>query len=361
MAWQIRSLDDASAAIRGAFRRFLPGTDTALKNNFVTVVVKVLAGLSHEFELRMGWLSRQMFLETATEERWIRQHCASVGVYQRAASSATGQVAGEGAPSTTYPSGIRFVSGSDTYVSTASAMSDSGGALMFTVISETKGAKANRDSGGLLSLADPGLYPDLLPNFEVGTAGLGGGADSEDLEALRQRGLERKRNPPGGGTLTDYERIVTEVSGVAKAWAFRVANAPGMVVVHFLFNGRTNLIPEAGDVAVVQAAIDAKRLIRVDDSVAVAPIPHVVNFTITGLGDDTSEIRAAIAAALLDVHLTRCRPSVTDDLFTVSRSWYSEAISGVTGEQRHQLTAPAADITIPAGRFPVVGSITYVA
>lgn len=361
MAWQIRSLDDASAAIRGAFRRWLPGTDTALKNNFVTVVVKVLAGLSHEFELRMGYLARQLFLETATEERWIRQHCASVGVYQKAASSATGQIEGEGAPSTTYPSGIRFVSGSDTYVSTAPATSGAGGNLTFNVASETKGASANRAAGGLLSLADPGLYPDLAASFEVDSAGLGGGAGSEGLEDLRQRGLERKRNPPGGGTLNDYERIVTEVSGVAKSWAFRVADAPGMVVVLFLFNGRTNLIPEAGDVAVVQAAIDARRLIRVDDSVAVAPVPHVVNFTITGLADDTAEIRAAITASLLNVHLTRCRPSVVGDLFTVSRSWYSEAISAVIGEDRHELTAPSGDITVPAGQFPVLGSVTYAA
>lgn len=361
MAWSIRSIDEASAAIRGAFRRFLPGTDTALKNNFVTIAAKVLAGIAHEFELRMAWLVRQMFLETASEERWIRQHCASVGIYQRPASQATGQIVGEGSPSTTYPSGIRFVSGSDTYVSTAPSTSSSGGALTLTVVSESKGSRANRDGGGLLSLADPGLYPDLSASFEVASAGLGGGADSEALEDLRQRGLERKRNPPGGGSLTDYERIATAVPGVAKAWAFRVASAPGMVVVHFLFSDRTNLIPEAGDVAVVQAAIDAKRLIRVDDSVAVAPTPHVVNFTITGLDDDTTDIRAAISAALRNVHLTLCRPSVTGDLFTVSRSWYSEAISGVTGEERHQLTLPSADITIPAGHFPVVGSVTYVA
>lgn len=359
MAWQIRSLDDASAAIRGAFRRFLPGTDTALKNNFVTVVVKVLAGLSHEFELRMGWLAKQMFLETATEERFIRQHCASVNVYQKPASPAEGQVTGEGAPGITYPSGIRMLSGIDSYVSTEAATASGAGVLTLTVRSETKGASANRAAAGLLGLADPGLYPALSPTFEVGVDGLGGGADVEDLEALRQRGLQRKRNPPGGGTLSDYERIVSEVPGVAKAFAFRVANAPGSVVVHFLFNGRANLIPESGDVAVVQAAIDARRLIRVDDSVAVAPTPHVVNYTITGLDEDTAEIRAAIQAALVNVHLTLCRPSVTGDVFTVSRSWYSEAISGVTGENRHVLTLPSADITVPAGHFPVVGTITY--
>lgn len=359
MAWSIRSLSEASSAIRGAFRQHLPGTDTSLKNNFVTVVVKVLAGIAHEFELRMGWLSRQIFLVTATDERWIRLHCASVGIYQKPASVAAGTVEGTGAPSTTYPSGIRLVSGEATYVTTDAATSAGDGSISFPVVSEGKGSAMNRDAGGQLSLADPGLYPDLSTVFEVSSVGLGGGADIEDLDALKVRGLERKRNPPGGGTLSDYERIAIGVPGVIKAWAFRVTNAPGMVVVHFLFSGRTNSIPEASDVLVVQAAIDAKRLIRVDDSVAVAPIAYTIDVEIDGLDQDTAEIRAAIEDAVAAVYLSRCRPSVVGNLFTVSRSWYSEAISTVTGEERHTLVLPSSDITVPAGKFPVNGSFTY--
>ena len=79
MAWQIRPLTDASARIRGAFRQYMPGTDSALGNNFVTVLGKVLAGLSHEFELRMAYLSRQMFLSSATG-RFLQLHAGDVGI-----------------------------------------------------------------------------------------------------------------------------------------------------------------------------------------------------------------------------------------------------------------------------------------
>jgi len=361
MAWPIRSAADISARLRGAFRRYLPGTDTALKNNLVTVIVKVVALIAHEFELRMAALSKQFFLTTATDLRWIRLHASEIGIYQKPASAATGVITGSAGALTTYPAGIHFVSGSTVYVSTAATTSGADGALALPVVSEEKGISGNRDSGGLLSLADPALYPDLGTEWVVDEAGLGGGADVEDKESLRSRALARKRNPPGGGTLTDYERIATDVSGVIKAWAFRPQNAPGMLVLYFLFAGRTHSIPENSDVAVVQAAIDVKRLIRVDDSVAVAPIARAIDVTISGLDDDTPEIRAAIASGVAAMYIARCRPGLPGNSFILPRGWISEVISGVSGEDRHTLVEPAADITLTSGQFPVNGIFTYVA
>jgi uncharacterized phage protein gp47/JayE len=359
MAWQIRSLSEISARVRGAFRQYIPGTDTSLKNNFVTVTAKVLAGLVEELELRMARLARQMFLSTADDIRWVKLHCGDVGVYQKPASAASGLVSGTGAALTTYPAGIRFTSGSMTYTSTAPATSEADGAITVAIACDINGAAGNRDAEGIVLLADPLLYPTLLSDWEVGPDGLGGGADIESLESLRARGLARKRNPPGGGTLTDYERIATDVPGVIKAWAFRVPDAPGAVRVFFLFEGREDGIPEASDVAVVQSAVDAKRLIRVDDSVAVAPVALPVDVEIDGLSSDTPEIRAGIEAAIAAMYVARCRPGIASDTFTVSRSWIGEAISGVTGEDRHTLVEPAADIVLTGGQFPVNGTFTY--
>src|SRR5690606_7835088 len=147
------------------------------------------------------------------------------------------------------------------------------------------------------------------------------GADRESDESFRARILFRKRNPPGGGKLTDYENIARSVPGVLKAWAFRAPLAPGFLVVHFLFEGREDFIPQSGDVAVVQAAIDAQRLIRVDDSVAVAPVARPIDVEIDGLSFDTPETRAAVETAIRAMFLERCRPGIAGDTFTVSRSW----------------------------------------
>ncbi|NEJ46614.1 baseplate J/gp47 family protein [Rhizobium leguminosarum] len=358
MAWAIRSLPEASARVRGAFRQYLPGTDTALWNNFVTVTAKVVAALAHEFELRMAYLTRQLFISTATGQ-WLVQHCGDIGVYRKQAAAASGSITGTGAPLAVYPSGVRFVSGSVTYLSTAPATADGAGALTMAVTSEARGASSNRDEGGILALADPVLYPDLGGEWEVAAGGLGGGADIESDDSLRARGLQRKRNPPGGGTLTDYERIALDVPGVLAAWAFRGSNSIGSVFVYFLFAGREDFIPEPSDVAVVQAAIDAQRLIRVDDSVAVAPIAHPVDITIDGLSADTPEIRAGIETAISAMFLARCRPGIAGNTFTLSRSWISEAISTVSGEDRHELVEPAADLVLSGGEFPTLGTVTY--
>ena len=359
MAWQIRSLDDASAAIRGAFRRFLPGTDTALKNNFVTVVVKVLAGLSHEFELRMGYLARQIFA-TTSDLPYLRLQGAEVGIFQKAASAASGSIEGEGEPNRIYPGGIRFVSGNNTYVSTAPAQASTLGVVTFLVRSEDKGAMTNRDAGGLLSLSDPGLQPTLSPSFAVGANGIGGGADIEAVEDFRARVLFRKANPPGAGKLSDYERIVREVPGVLKAWAYRDSLTPSFLVVFFLFASRPNRIPTEGDKMVVQAALDAQRLIRANDSVVEPPTPMPLDPVIANLTNDTEEVRAAIRAAIDAVLYERARPGVPGDVFVLSRSWIAEAISQVVGEDRHKLNWPAADLPYSNGQYPVVGTVSFI-
>jgi uncharacterized phage protein gp47/JayE len=358
MPWTVRSLAEISGRVRGAFREWLPGTDTGIANNFVTVATKVLAALGHEYELRQAWLSGQMFLRTATGA-WLEQHCADIGIYRRPAAAASGVITGTGAASTTYAAGIRFSAGNTLYKSTLAATSDGSGNLAIPVKAESKGAATNRDADAVLALADPALWSGLGSAWAVDADGLGGGADKETDDSLRARGLQRKQNPPRGGALSDYERIARSVPGVLKAWAFRRPDAPGFVAVLFLFEGRDDLIPIEADVEAVQAAIDAERLIRVDDSVAVAPVARPVDIAINGLANDSDAVRAAIEAAVRAMFLARCRPGITGDVFVLSKSWIAEAISGAAGEDRHVLALPAADIVLDNGQFPTLGTVTY--
>jgi uncharacterized phage protein gp47/JayE len=358
MSWQVRSLDEISARVRGAFREWLPGTDTGLANNFVTVTTKVLAALGHEYELRQVYLTRQLFIRSATGV-WLAMHCADIGIYRKQAAASSGSIIGTGVANATYAAGIRFTSGNTLFVSTAPATADGSGNISVAVRAEIKGALTNRDAAASLSLADPALWPGLNTSWLVDTDGLGGGADKESDDSLRARGLQRKQNPPKGGALTDYERITRAVPGVLKAWAFRRPDAPGFIAVLFLFDGRMDFIPLTSDVEAVQAAIDAERLIRVDDSVAVAPIARPVDITVNGLQTDSATVRAAIETAIRAMFLARCRPGITGDTFTVSKSWISEAISGASGEDRHVLALPATDLTLTGGQFPTLGVMIY--
>jgi uncharacterized phage protein gp47/JayE len=358
MAWHTRSLADISQTVRGAFRQYLPGSDAGLKNSFVTICGKVLSLLVFELELRVAAILPQLFMASATG-RFLERHCADFGITRKPAAAATGSVTGTAAASETVAAGVRFIVWNVPYVSTAAATANGAGAITLPVQAEISGVVTNRLPGDVLALADPVLHPTLGATWTVTSSGLGGGADLETDAGLRARGLQRKRNPPQGGALSDYERIVLAVPGVLKAWAFRVPNSPGAVVVHFLFEGRTNSIPESGDVTAVQAAIDAARLIRVDAGEATAPVAQAVNVTINGLSNDTAEIRALIEANLRAMFTARCRPGITGNTFTLSRSWIAETISQTVGEDRHVLAAPSADITLTGGAFPVLGTMTY--
>lgn len=359
MPFNPRSLTTISQAVRGSFRQYLPGTDAAIRQNVNYVLGKVIALLAREYELRLEWLHKQLFLSTATDLEHIRIHTADYQIYQKAAAAASGEITGTGAASTTYPAGVRWYSGGTTFVSTVPFTADALGAWTATVRAEQAGGATNRDVGAVMTLADASLYPTLSSQALVGTAGLGGGADIEDMESLRRRGLARKAQPPQGGALPDYEQFAMAVPGVLKAWAWQFTDGIGSIVVYFLFEGRTNNIPQPADVAAVQAAINARRLIRVDDAIAIAPIAAPVAITIIGLTFDTPDVRAAIASNLATMFRERTRPGITSDPFVLPVAWISEAISTATGEDRHTLSLPATDLTFSNGQIPVMGTLTY--
>ncbi|WAC26439.1 baseplate J/gp47 family protein [Ancylobacter sp. SL191] len=359
MAWfEARGLDELGARARGYFREYLTGADAWIQQNFAAVTAKVLALLGRAFELRLVYISRQIFTRTATDLAILRIHGADVRVYLKAAAAASGVITGTGQAGATYPAGVRYLSAGQTYVTMAAFTAAGDGSFSATVQAEATGSVTNRDGGANLTLADPALYPTLSDTAAVSSDGLGGGADVEDIEDFRGRILARKGRPPQGGALPDYEAMALEVPGVLKAWAYAFTGGVGSIVVFFLFRGRPNLIPTEADVAVVQAYIDARRLIRVDGDVVAAPTAEPVDITITDLAVDTDDVRAAIATNLAALFFERARPGVVAEPFTLYRSWLSEAISTATGEDSHTLSVPASDLVFTAS-YPVLGTINY--
>lgn len=357
MSFVLRTLDQISQAIRGDLRRELPGTDATVWPNTLSVFSKVVAMAHHLVELRAKWIYEQIFASTA-DTRHLERHAYEYGLARRAPGRASGTILATGAADTIYPAGIAFLSGSTRYVVSSDARSDEAGDVEFLVAADATGLATNRAAGETLMLIDPALHPSLDALALVGEDGLGGGADAESDDSLRARVLDRKRRPPQGGAESDYEQFAMAVPGVAKAWAHRFAGGPGTIGVWFLFEGRTNLIPTEADVAVVQEAIDGRRLIRAELIVS-APIPYPVDITIAGLADDSVATRAAIEASLAAMFRERARPGVAVDTALFSRSWISEAISQAVGEDHHHLIAPTGDFYFNDGRMPVVGEVEY--
>lgn len=357
MAWTILSPSEISARLRGSLRRYLPGTDALIWPNNLTPIVKVFALALHDMHLRGSWLYRQIFASTANVQH-LDRHATELGLVRRSVSRAEGIVTANGLPNTIYPAGIRYLSGNRLFRTISDVRSDMAGLVTMTVISEGFGTAMNIEAGAQLSRADPALFAGLAQVATVGPKGIGGGADTEADELLRARILDRKRRPPQGGAISDYEQFARAVPGVTQAWAWSWVHGPGTVGVWFLFDGRPDGIPTEGDVAVVQEALDSRRLIRAN-AVAAAPIPKPLDVTIAGLGDDTTTTREAIEQSLRAMLVERARPGVSFSAFVLSQSWIGEAISAAIGEDRHRLILPADDLTYYNGEMPVLGVVSY--
>lgn len=358
MAWTVLSPTEISTRLRGALRRYLPGTDALVSPNNLTAIVKTVAVGLHDMHLRAAWLYEQIFATTASVQH-LERHGAEYGIYRRPKARAEGYVTLSGYADTIYPAGIGFVYSGRLYRSASDARSDLVGLVTLLVLSDDYGSVTNIAAGETMQRADPTQFPNLDLDATVAAGGIGGGADTETDASLRARILDRKRRPPQGGAYSDYERFAREVPGVSQAWALPFADAPGTVGVWFLFDGRLNGIPEAGDIAIVQEALEARRLIRAGLSVS-APVPVNLDITIAGLALDTVQTRSAISDSIAAMLLTRARPGVSTQPFTLSRSWVSEAVSKAVGEDRHVLIYPSGDITYIDGKMPVLGTVSYV-
>lgn len=352
-----RTLDAISTAIRGDLRRELPGSDAMVWPNVLAVLAKVFAGAIHLVDLRTAWLYRQVFASTA-DTRALERQAYEFGMARKSASRAKGVVIGTGTASALYPAGLSFSGGGVTYLATGEALADGNGVVRFPVSSRETGAAQNRDEAETLTLIDVAAAPTLSASFAVDVGGIGGGADVETDASLRARVLDRKRRPPQGGAVSDYEQMARAIPGVSKAWAWSFLDGPGTVGVWFLFEGRTDGIPSAADVSAVRGVLEQKRLIRARLYVS-APVPEPLPVTIAGLSTDTAAVRARIEASLKAMLFERSRPGVAIEAFVLSRSWVSEAISAAVGEDRHRLVYPADDLVYTDGKMPVLGAVTY--
>lgn len=359
--YSLRSLDELGAQARGFFTQTIPGAIATLVPNTFTVVGKVLALLGFEHELRRQWLFRQMFASTA-DEVWLRRHGYELGLTQTPASVASGTITIAANPGSTVPSGLLLVGPDGTTFTTVAGAVASGNSVTLPIEADAGGLVGNVPAGTTLTL-DPSsaIVAGLGGTASVGAAGLTGGGDAQPLETFRARVLTRKRQPPQGGSRVDYQLWVGEVlPTVQDVFVDSFRNDARSVWVQFTVQDQPNGIPTPGQVALVQAYLDDPIRRPVTARVfASAPIPVAVPILIGGLRPDTPATRAAVAAELAAVFVDRAEPGRPSGAFVLSVSWLNEAISRATGEDRHRLVTPPADVSFEAGTLPVLGAISY--
>jgi uncharacterized phage protein gp47/JayE len=320
--------------------------DDALRWDDSEVYARVLAGASDALFGYLDWLSRQLIYDSA-EAEWLERWAAIWGIFRKPAAAATGSVTFTGSDGAAIPSGTLLSAWDGVqYATTADAVIAAGTAAA-TVEAVIPAAAGNRTSGETLTLTTP--IPGVTSAATA--AELSAGADVESDDDLRARFLARIRNQPQGGSFADYVQWALEVPGVTRAWATSALGA-GTVTVRFVRDDDASIIPDAGEVAAVQAHIEGLRPVTAAVTV-IAPTAVTQDIDITtpaGVNAaDKATIEAAIAAVLAGV----------EPGGTLYVEQLNQEVIAVAGQYAHFIADPAADVDYSAGQIPTLGAVTW--
>lgn len=309
----------------------------------VSVLSRVIAGVSHTLHGHINFILRQIFSSTA-EGAYLERRASEYGIYRKAASYATGVVTFVGLG--VVPEGTLLQTGDGAVYVTTADSSDGEAPIK----ASAAGASGNADAGMELTLISPveGVQSTC-------TAGeLTGGADAEDDEALRERLLFRQKSPPKAGTKQDYVKWALEVPGVTRAWCFPKEMGQGHVTVRFMTDGMTqDGIPNETMVKTVTAYIEEEMPVTTVLHV-VAPIPKKLDMTIDIL-PDTENLRQQVEGAIAQTIVAEAAPSGAILLTSLNR-----AVAGVSDLTSYRLQVPGDDVACSTGEIFVPGKITFV-
>lgn len=357
MPFERPSLAELISRVGGDLRGRLEIGGPILRRAMADVLSKVWAGAVHELYGYLDWLARQLFGDTAEREQLLRM-AAMYGITPTPATFASGNVTATGTNGTSIPAEtiLRLDAATSYRVTTGQVIA--GGTATLPVEAVLAGADANLVEGAELSFESPIDF--VTATATVATGGIAGGVDEEGTEELRDRYLLRLREPPEGGADQDYEAWALAVAGVTRAWVYPHELGPGTVVVRFVLDdpdtGEVGF-PTVGEVATVQAALEAERPITAEVTAA-APTELAVAFTIA-LDPDNADTRAAVTAELEDLLRREGEPGDGAGRGTVLLSQIRTAIGVAEGVEDYTLTVPAANVVPAVGELPTLGVITW--
>lgn len=363
MTWQTPTLKETRRLTRDYVLAQL-GARTIVPNSLLRIIADAMAGLAHMCLLYVDWLSKQLMPDTA-EKEWLDRHGAiwltnsdgSTG--RKAATYAKGTVVIAGDNGTVIPQGTIMWTGDLQYSSDTIATIGSELEVTVAVTCLQAGVIGNLEVGEGLTIAVNGTGGAAI------VLTMGGGADIETDDQLRERVLLRIRQPPMGGDANDYVAWALAVPGVTRAWA-SVEMGIGTVTVRFMMDelrAGQGGFPDGEDIALVTAYIDSQRPVTTKDRFVVAPVAYPISFTVKDLMTDSDATRAAIETSVRDMLFRSAAPAhqengIQQEAQTIYAAWVSDAISNAEGVI--SFTLEMDDAVMPNnGNIATLGTIIF--
>ena len=355
MPWITPTLREVRQNVRGEITAAL-GRASFVGNSVLRVMADAMAALAHLTLRYLDWLALQLLPDTA-EHEWLDRHGdiwltnADGSIGRKSATSASGTVTLTGTPGVVVPIGTQLSDGTTTYEMLGDVTLGSS-PVVADVRAINPGSVGNLDAGTTLN------FVVLIPGADdqATVIDLTGGTDTETDNELRQRILQRIRNPPMGGAEADYVAWALAVPGVTRAWA-APEQGTGTITVRFLMDdlrASDDGWPTPDDVIAVKNYIDLKRPVTVKDSYVLAPIKEFIDITIANLVPDNDNARAEIEQSIKQMLYEQAAPGQT-----IFAAWISYAILNAPSVQSFELMT-TDDFVMPSlGHMAVLETILY--
>ena len=354
MSFSRPSLGQLISDAQSAINTYITNADSRLRRSVLNVLARVFAGLTDGLYSTLQALSRQFFATTATGE-FLDEIGSSIGITRLGNNCASGSITINGASGTViaYKSLLTAANGVEVYT-IAEVTIPAAGTIAGKVIATTAGVDGNLAAGVALTLA---TSVDGVSSIVVGSDGLTDGAAAETDAAYRVRILQRLRNPPGAGTIADWQRWAKLLdASITRVWVLSAFQGNGTVGVVFAQDNLA-VVPTSTAVALMQTHLESYEPAG-SHVTAIAPTIKTIPFVFSMLDADSASTRLAVMAELDDLLYREGYPGNTIPL-----SHVRAAISAATGETDYVLTSPSGALSFgdeyPSIEIGAVGAITW--
>jgi len=339
----------------------ITGVGSLFRRSILKVLCKVFAGAIHLCYGYLFYMADQLFISTA-DDNYINVHATEYGLSASEGGKATGTGTVTGTTGYIIPADTKIQSADGYIYLIDSEVTLVLGTGTVTFTAEVIGDDYNDDGGIILNFISP--ISNIDSTITVNSTGIISGEDAETADEVREKILQRKRLPPHGGTLFDYEIWMKEVSGVTRAWAFDQYMGNGTVGCAFVCDNDASIYPTQTKRDEVEDYLISHSDPASGDTVGIpvggsggmtmiAMEEFSIDFTIK-LYPNTSAVQTTVEAELTNLFLREAAPGETLHL-----SQISEAISAAAGEEYHEITTPSIHITADYNEVPLVGTVTF--
>lgn len=334
----------------------LDGTDPRLRRSVLNTIAYVVAGLAHSLYGFIDFVSKQIFVDTATST-YLDRHGVIWGVERLQAVQAKGNVTFTGTNGTLIPAGTELQRSDLALYTTDVDGTIATGTATVAVTAEDPGENGNTEAGSEFTFVAPITNVDSIATVAVG--GLEGGLDIEDDDSYLERILLKIQQPPQGGSETDYKIWALESNNaVTNVWVYPLEDGPGTVTVRFMAYGSTETgVPDSELIDIVQEYIDTKKPVTATVNVE-APTTQTLNFTFTSItilpGYVLADVKDAVEANLADMLRRDAAPGAT-----IYKNKIIENVLATPGVDNAVITVPAGDTASDPGEITIMGTVTW--